>query len=283
MFVRDLKRGKTARVSIGPKRVEADGASSEPTLSKNGRYVAFVSSATNLAKKDKNDQADVFVRDLKKGKTQRVSLGRRGAEPNCGCFHPVISGNGKFVAFSSFATNLVRRDKNESADVFLRDLKKRQTTRISVGPKGKEADGDSYQPAISASGRSVAFASDATNLAKGDENGLADVYVRKGRRTVRISRGLEGDEPDGDSLAPAISAKGKAVAFSSSATNLVEGDGNAVADVFLSDLKGDAKRVSVATAGTEGDEQRASPPAFGQREISCLPLLCDRSCRHGLK
>ncbi len=263
VYVRNLKRGKTTRVSVGRKRVEADGASSEPTLSANGRYVAFVSHATNLAKTDKNDQGDVFVRDLKRGKTQRISLGRRGAEPNCGCFHPVISGNGKFVAFSSFATNLVRRDRNESADVFLRDIKKRKTTRLSVGPKGTEANGDSYQPSISASGRSVAFASDATNLAKGDDNGLADVYVREGRRTIRISRGLEGNEPDGDSLAPAISAKGKAVAFSSFADNLVEDDGNAVADVFLSDLKGAAKRASVASAGTEADDESFAPSLSG--------------------
>ncbi len=262
VFVRNLKKEKTTRVSVGPKRVEADGASSEPTLSDNGRYVAFISGATNLAKKDKNDQVDVFVRDLKRGKTQRISLGRRGAEPNCGCFHPVISGNGRFVAFSSFATNLVRKDRNESADVFLRDLRKRKTTRISVGPKSAQANGDSYQPSISASGKSVAFSSEATNLVNDDANGYADVYVRDlgGRKTLRVSRGLDGDEPDGDSRAPAISARGKSVAFSSSATNLVEDDLNGVIDVFLGGVgKGKAKRVSIASDGTEADDESLSP------------------------
>ena len=266
VFLRNLQKGKTTRVSVGPRLVQANGSSSEPTLSANGRYVAFVSTATNLVKKDRNDQTDVFVRDLKRKKTQRISLGRRGAEPNCGCFDPVISGNGRFVAFSSFATNLVRRDRNESADVFLRNLKKRKTTRISVGGKGSQANGDSYQPSISSSGRSVAFASDATNLANGDDNGLADIYVRdmgKGR-TIRVSRGLEGEEPDGDSRAPEISARGRAVAFSSSATNLVADDLNDVADVFLSGVgKGDAERVSVASDGAEGDDESLSPALSG--------------------
>lgn len=278
IFRRDLKQGKTIRVSMGGKNTQANGPSSEPTLSADGRYLSFVSGATNLAKKDKNDQADVFVRDLKRKKTQRISLGKRGAEPNCACFHPVISANGKFVAFSSFATNLVPKDRNESVDVFLRNVKKRKTTRVSVGGKGSQANGDSYQPSISANGQFVAFASDATNLAKADDNGFADVFVRdvKKRRTVRASRGTAGAEPNGDSVVPSISANGKTVAYASSADNLVDEDSNGVADVFVGGVsKGAPNRVSVASDGTEGDDESLSPALSGNGRVVSFHSYAD--------
>jgi Tol biopolymer transport system component len=263
VFLRDLTGGKTTRVSVAGRRVQANGTSSEPSLSANGRYLAFVSSATNLAQRDENDQADVFVRDLKLRTTKRISLGIRGAEPNCACFDPVISGNGLFVAFSSFASNLVPRDTNRSSDVFVRDLRRNRTTRVSIGPANAQANGDSNQPSISANGQFVAFASEAANLATGDSNGRADIYLRdsRGRKTLRVSRGLRGQQSDGDSLAPSISANGLIIAFSSTATNLIEDDSNGVTDVFVSGSApaAVAERVSTASDGTEGNDESLSP------------------------
>ena len=223
---------------------QADGESSSPAISADGRFVAFVSFATNLVPGDSNGRGDVFVRDRLTQTTERVSVDSAGTEGNSGSDGPSISANGRFVVFWSDATNLVRGDTNGVADVFVRDRLTRTTERVSVDSAGNEGNGASglhshSEYSISADGRFVAFVSSATNLVPGDTNGAADVFVhdRLTRTTERVSVDSAGNEANSSSFDPVISADGRFVAFSSAATNLVPGDTNEQPDVFVRDRK----------------------------------------------
>ena len=147
------------------------------SISANGRYVAFHSYASNLVPGDGNGQPDVFVHDRKKGLTTRLSVNSAGVEGNGQSYGPSISANGRYVAFRSYASNLVPGDGNEEPDVFVHDRKKGLTTRVSVDSAGFEGNGQSYDPSISANGRYVAFRSYASNLVPEDGNGQPDVFV----------------------------------------------------------------------------------------------------------
>jgi Tol biopolymer transport system component len=200
IFVHDRATRRTERVSVGPKGRQANGDSSFSSISADGRFVAFGSSATNLVPADTNDEYDIFVHDRVAHRTERVSVGMGGRQAKCGpapfggfaCSdYPTISANGRFVVFSSAATNLVSGDTNNSFDVFIHDRLTRRTERVSVGPKGQQAEvpcdlefcsdsgsGVDFASSISADGRFVAFNSNATNLVPGDTNGEFDVFVR---------------------------------------------------------------------------------------------------------
>ena len=157
---------------------QANGDSASPAISADGRYVAFGSDASNLVPGDTNGTSDVFVRDLRSGTTQRVSVATDGTQANGDSDSPAISADGRYVAFASYASNLVPGDTNGTADVFVRDLRSGTTRRVSVATDGTQANGDSGSPAISADGRYVAFESDASNLVPGDTNHCVDVFVR---------------------------------------------------------------------------------------------------------
>src|SRR5207253_2699258 len=134
-----------------------------PTLSADGRFVAFGSDATNLVPGDTNGVSDAFVHDRMTGTTERVSVSSARAEANGTSYAPAISADGRFVAFSSDATNLVGRDTNGAADVFIHDRMTGTTKRVSVSSTGAQANDDSvsgFAPTISADGRFVAFSSD---------------------------------------------------------------------------------------------------------------------------
>ena len=261
VFVRDRLAGTTRRVSVGPSGQQANDASGfRPTISANGRYVAFASFASNLVPGDVNGVGDVFVRDLVAGTTRLVSVGLGGPGDN-GSFEPAISADGRHVAFSSAARNLVPGDTNEVADLFVHDLLAGMTSRVSVGPSGREANGRSTEPAISADGAVVAFASEASNLVAGDSNGMFDVFVRDrlAGTTRRVSVGPGGRQANGNSSAPALSADGRFVAFNSEASNLVTGDTGFV-DVFVRDrATGTTRRISVARGGGQANGLSASP------------------------
>ena len=258
VFVRDRLAAVTRRVSVGLAGRQADDTSHGPAISADGRFVAFMSFASNLVAGDTNRFQDVFVRDQLAGVTRRVSVGPGGRQANSSSQRPVrISADGRFVAFTSSASNLVRGDTNGVADVFVRDLLAGVTRRVSVGPGGRQADGGSGGAAISADGRFVAFGSAASNLVRGDTNGFQDVLVRDllAGVTRRVSVGLAGRQADGSSFAEAVSADGRFVAFTSFASNLVRGDTNGVADVFVRDLlAGVTRRVSVGPGGRQADD-----------------------------
>ncbi len=252
IFVRDLVSGETTRVSLGVAGAQGDGWSHDPAISADGRYVAFESWATNLVPGDTNIAGDIFVRDLVSGETTRVSVGAAGAQGDWWSHDPAISADGRYVAFESQATNLVPGDTNGGADIFVRDLVSGETTRVSVGVAGDLA-GEvelNWSAAISADGRYVAWASAATNLVDGDTNAIDDIFVRDlvSGVTTRVSVGAAGAQGDGWSADAAISADGRYVAFSSIATNLVDGDNNALEDVFVRRIK--AQPPSIAIEGT---------------------------------
>jgi hypothetical protein len=238
------------RVSISSVGIQADGDSEEPSISSDGFMVAFISEATNLVPGDTNDAQDVFVHDLATGITERVSVASAGTQGDDDAFSLSLSSNGSFVAFGSYAANLVAGDTNDVIDVFVHDRDTGTTTRVSVATDGTQANDESFSPAISSSGRFVAFRSDATNLVANDTNNNSDIFVRDRNlgTTRRVSVDSDGDQANGDSILPAISADGRFVAFSSEASNLVAGDTNNLADIFLHDRQNDETVLIVGPA-----------------------------------
>ena len=179
---------------------------------------------------------------------------------------PAVSGDGRYVAFQSRASNLVPKDTNGAIDVFVRDRMTSRTTRISVSSTGRQGNGDSFDPAISADGRSVVFTSLATNFVRRDTNGVADVFVHDLRSgsTRRVSVSTAGVQANGYSQLPDISADGSTVVFASVATNLVPADTNSVADIFRRTLtNGQTVRVSVPSVGAQSDGSSWVPAVSG--------------------
>ena len=171
---------KTQRVSVSSAGVQGNLRSGiyKPSVSADGRYVAFESAASNLVAGDTNGYIDVFVRDRKLHRTYLVSVSSAGVQGNDASFDPSISADGRYVAFESDASNLVAGDTNGYPDVFVRDRKLHRTYLVSVDSAGVQGNNDSYDPVISADGRYVAFTSAASNLVTGDSNGFEDVFVR---------------------------------------------------------------------------------------------------------
>ena len=169
---------KTKLASIRSNGTQGNGNSENASISGDGRYVAFESYATRLVHNDTNGERDIFVHDRKTGKTTRVSIRSNGTQGNNGSYDPSISGNGRYVAFESAATNLVQNDTNGMEDVFLHDRKTGKTTRVSKRSNGTQGNGESVYVSISGNGRYVAFESDASNLVKNDTNDDEDVFQR---------------------------------------------------------------------------------------------------------
>lgn len=256
-----------------------------------GRYVAFTSEADNLVSGDTNGRADIFVHDRETLATTRVNLSSAGGEANDSGFKPALSADGRFVAFSTWASNLVPGDTNGRQDVFAHDRDAdgdgvydepgaTATVRVSVSSWGDEGNNSSEVggQATAGSGRFVCFYSDATNLVPSDTNGHRDVFVHDrdadgngafdepgGVKTVLVSVASNGDQSNGSSSDPAITTDGRFVAFNSIASNLVAGDGNGQSDVFVHDRDADGNgvfdepggiktlRVSVSSLGSEGN------------------------------
>jgi Tol biopolymer transport system component len=286
VFVRDRQAGTTRRVSVSTGGVEGNALSFEAAISASGRFAAFTSEASNLVSDGTTgvEDPDVFAHDLETGATERVSVSSGGVDGNAGSFDPALSATGRFVAFTSSATNLVPGDNNGLADVFVRDRQTGGTRRVSLGPGDAQILGgeNTGEPAISADGRVVAFASDATDLVRRDTNGAFDVFVRDLERgtTRRVSVGQNGAQGDGPSQGPAVSADGRVVAFFSDATNLVPGDNNGLVDVFVRDhLEGTTRRASDVRGDAEADDQSRDPAvsadgrvvAFGSAATNLVP------------
>ncbi|MFN0009809.1 MAG: TolB family protein [Planctomycetota bacterium] len=269
IFVHDRQSATTERVSVDSSEMQADDDSSErPWISADGLYVAFASSATNLVAIDTNGFPDVFVRDLQGGTTERVSVDSSGAEANgFGSFCAAISSDGRFVVFTSHATNLIAGDTNGWLDYFIRDRLNSTTEIVNIssdGAQGNNSNGP--DAAVSADGRYVAFESASTNLVAGDTNGLLDVFVRdrQSGTTERASIDSGGIQANNNSRNPAISADGRYVAFASDAANLVAGDSNGVQDVFVRDRQSaTTQRVNLHSDGTQANSESAYPSISG--------------------
>jgi uncharacterized repeat protein (TIGR01451 family) len=238
VFIIDRATGITERVDVASDGGEANvGSWYYALLSDDGRYVAYYSDSSNLVPGDTNGQTDVFVRDRFKKTTTRISVGPNGEEGNNASYFPKLSSNGRFIAFTSQASNLVDGDTNGRTDVFLYDQLTGKPSRVSLGPDGVQGDGDSTYPDISSDGRFVSYYSSATNLVARDTNGVNDVFLydRLGRKTTRISVGKLGRQGNAQSFLATMNNDGRYVGFFSEATNLVANDTNAVGDVFLRD------------------------------------------------
>jgi hypothetical protein len=257
VFVHDLQTGTTTRVSVGPAGVEANAGCADPSISANGRFVAFESGANTLVAGETGNIIDIFVHDRQTGTTTRASVGLSGVQSNGPSLDASISADGRFVAFDSFATNLVPGGGNNAKHIFVHDRQAGTTIRASVGPAGVLGIANSDDPAISGDGRWVTFVSQANNLVVGDANGREDVFVHDVQTgvTTRVSVGLAGAEADWSSGSPAISGDGRWVAFHSSATNLVAGDTSTRADVFVRDrATGTNTRLNLGPMGVEGND-----------------------------
>lgn len=249
VFVRDTREDRTFRASVASDGGQGDGDSGHPSLSADGRRIAFASDAANLVADDGGGRRDVFVRDLAAGVTRRVSRAHGGGEADGPSDAPALSADGRWVAFASEATNLVPDDRNGARDVFLHDLASGRTVRIGVGRDGAEPDGASDLPAPSGDGARVAFVSRAANLVPGDANGVPDVFLWDRARdgVARLSVAADGREADDESGAwgLAISTDGRCVAFGSFAGNLVAGDANRRPDVFVAELLPEGEAAAV--------------------------------------
>jgi cysteine-rich repeat protein len=288
VFVRSANG--VVRVSVSTSGTQAASVSDNPAISDSGRFVAFISSASNLVAGDTNALADVFVRDRDLNgngvfdeaggttSTTRIDLSTSGVQATGG--HAIrslgISGNGRHVVFESQATNLVSGDTNSRSDIFLRDrdtdadgifdeVGAVSTTRISVATDGTEANSESILPRISDDGREVCFISAATNLVAPDANADSyDVYVRDrdtdrdgildesgAVATIRVSVATDGTQPSvGDAFSCDLSDDGRIVVFDSSESTLVGGDTNSAADIFVHDRDADGNGVFDEPGGT---------------------------------
>jgi Tol biopolymer transport system component len=257
IFVRDLVAQTTTRVNVDTSGGDGGGHSANPTISATGRYIAFESSASDLVVGDGNQETDIFVRDMLRGTTTRVSVNTEGGDPDNGTSAPAISANGRYIAFDGYASNLVPDDGDQKSDIFVRDVIAGTTTRVSVDTSGGPPNGVSWNASISATGRYVAFESLARDLIVGDNNVYRDVFVRDLATgvTTRASVDTAGDDADKSSRGPTISDTGRYVAFYSEAHDLVVGDENNDDDVFVRDLVADiTTRVSVDPAGDDGND-----------------------------
>ncbi|MBI5407832.1 MAG: thrombospondin type 3 repeat-containing protein, partial [Nitrospirae bacterium] len=199
VFVHDRQTGQTTRVSVDTNGVQGNSYSYNPSISADGRFVAFDSSASNLVTGDTNGRSDVFVHDRETGQTVRVSVDNNGVQGNSYSEYPSISVDGRFVAFGSRASNLVTGDTNGYMDVFVHDRQTGQTVRVSVDPNGVQGNNDSYNPSISADGRFTAFESPA-NLVTDKTNSYYDIFVR-----VRSDAETWYKDSDGDGYGDATS------------------------------------------------------------------------------
>jgi hypothetical protein len=268
IFVRDIVAGTTTRVSVNSDGVESDGdVGDRPSISDDGRYVAFNSNASNLVASDINGAYDVFVRDTVAGTTTLVSVNSDGVQGSPGGSGPsAISGDGRYVAFISGASNLVADDTNGQPDVFVRDTLNGTTTRASVDSAGVEGNGFNQWPAISGNGRYVVFESLATNLVPNDINGQWGVYIRDIVNGTTTRANLNSDGVVGwlTSQGADISDDGRYVAFHSNGSNLVEGDTNFRYDVFVRDTVTDTtSRISLDELGTEANKDSDYPAISG--------------------
>ncbi|WP_285616528.1 hypothetical protein [Kineosporia sp. NBRC 101677] len=279
IFVRDTKTGKTRKVSTGLKGAEANGGSSSPDITPDGRYVVFMSAASNLVKNDPDPSTlayEVFHKDLKTGKTTRVTTVKRGPNEHGSEYHPAVSADGQVVVFYSNRADLIKGDTNAVNDVFVWKRATKKITRISVTSTGKQAGAagapydyyaGSRDAQISADGKTVVFRSGASNLVKGDTNDVSDVFTHSltTHRTTRISVGPNGSQATGGIPSvhegagePTVSDDGKLVVYSAiSLKGLVAEDTGNIRQAYLYNRVTRKTQLAVRTAdggvpGTSG-------------------------------
>jgi Tol biopolymer transport system component len=255
---------ETSLVSVTVDGTPAAGTSGRPSISADGRFVAFASTAPNLVRGDNNGVPDVFVRDRRTGVTTRVSVSSTGAEANGPSGNPSISGDGRYVVFESRATNLITDNPGKFQNIYDHDLVSGKTQRVNYSGSLSwlQPDGDSANPVISADGQHIAFDSVATNIGVFDNNGASDVFEwERAWPTLQhlVSHNRRNEVADGASWGPSISADGNQIAFTSDADDLdLRADNNQASDVFVSDF-GQVLMESRGFDGKQGNNTSRNP------------------------
>lgn len=282
IFVRNRSTGVTERVSLGFAGVQTARKDTNPPhsypdigIDDSGTIIAYATDATNIRDaahaQDTNDVTDVYVVDRSipatdPNRTKHVSFGSTGnPQANGGSFNPTVSGNGQFVVYRSVANTIVGGDTNNVPDIFIYDRAVNANARVNVSSAGAQANNEDGNSdfTVSDNGMLIAFESIATNLVSGDANAKRDIFIRdrQNNTTCRISLTPDGFEANGDSYEPFISGNGDHVVFTSTATNLVSGDTNGHADIFIwsratagsASCAGSISRVSVSSEGVQGN------------------------------
>jgi Tol biopolymer transport system component len=289
IYLRDLQTGVTKLLTVNSiGNGSANGASTDPSVSDDGRYVVFTSLASNLTTGDSNGVSDVYLRDVFTNTTTLISkngiiTGTTVIAANAASLQATVSGNGKFVVFASDATDLTNNDATGTRDVYVRSLVDNTTTLVSRNLSNTAANGPSQEPYISKHGQFIAFTSDATDL-----TGLApgpghNVYLFDSDFNVDAPPPSDPTQPihipapttslvstngnpgsgglaDLGTGGPVVDESGLFVAFSSSATDLVGNDTNGVTDVFRKDVVGgEVQRISISSTGVIGNGASIHP------------------------
>lgn len=260
IYVYNLQTATTTLVSKSSSGVTGNNSSDSPSISADGRYVVFASNATNLVSDDTNSWQDIFMHDLQTSTTTRISVTSDGTQLNQLSFYPSISGNGRYVVFSSRANNLVNNDTNGIQDIFLKDTQTGAISRLSVNSIGEEStgfQGINYNDygVISEDGKFVAMKSSAWNLVGNTHSGVHYIYLRDIElgTTIRISNSNTGGLPFNSSFGISISADGQYITYTSDASNIVFEDTNGYSDVFVYDrLLETTKLISSTSDGIQG-------------------------------
>lgn len=259
IFVRDRKLGTTVRANVSSTGAElSQGYGSGFNMSANGRFIIFASNNNNVVPGDTNGVRDLFIRDLKNNTTERVSLTYAGGQ-SAGATdgEADISADGRYVVFTTAASDFVSGDTNGVYDIFVRDRKLSTTTLLSKSNSGALANAQARWPSISCDGSYVTFVSGATNLVSGDTNGFSDVFLvdRIADEVANIT--LAGNGAVGSGYAD-VSCSGGKIVMRSDASNLIANDTNGVADIFTYKIFDDVyERVNVNSAG--GQTSLSSP------------------------
>lgn len=266
IFLYDRYTNELKLISRNLAGKSANFKSNFATISQDGHYIVFQSDASDLVANDTNQVRDVFIYSIESEKIELISINNQGIQGDAPSSFPVLSADGRYVAFDSDATNLVTDDTKNYIDVFVHDRTTHETTRISVNSRGKQVNSSSYGASISGDGRYVAYVSNSRSLAANDTNKTTDIFVhdRENGSVQRISLNNEGIEGNAASYEPRISLDGQWVVFTSWASNLVPDDTNQARDIFLYNLTtAMIERVSVNNQGKESDSASFAPHISG--------------------
>jgi WD40-like Beta Propeller Repeat len=290
VFIRNRVSGTTERISV-----RSDGSqpqynppgnnndSRAPTVNDAGTVVAFESTNRNLAPEtnpvpgDTWQTYDIYVRDISDPNalnhtTERITVGLGDVKANGSSSTPIVSSGGRYVWFSSAASNLTAGDTNGRVDLFVHDRQTAITTRLDVtGATGLPLDGDAFLADVSPDGRWVAFSSNASTIVASDTNGQSDAFLLDtASSTVKLASPALAPLANGPSFASSVSDDGQHVFFQSQATNLVPDDTNGKSDVFVSNMMTRAtQRISLDIAGGQrnGASSAASATADGNTVV----------------
>lgn len=263
VYVRDLEQGTTELVSVFPGKVPGDGDSKNASISADGRFVVFESEADNLSPYDNNGLQDIYIRDLDSEAIEIVSVRGNLLPANGSSFHPTVSDDGRFVAFSSQADNLVPFSSLDAAQCYVRDREEGETEMISVRTSSDAGNVTSGHSVISGNGRYVLFATSANNLSPLNINGVMQIFMRdRVAQTTQVVSLSDGGVPANGRCWPqmAISPDGRFIAFPSEADNLLGGSFNEFPQIYVRDLElGVIELVSVSLGGVAANDNSFWP------------------------